>query len=241
MKERPILFSHQRVRALLSGQLRQTRRIMKSQPLEPGQDNHEGCYGIDVLSNHLQGNRVLSLDNLSHHCPYGQPGDRLWVRETWRGPIVPAEEIVNFQQSPSQFKSQIIASIRPIPTFIVRTIGKSWGMASGHSYAALGQPHRSAYHRHQGRKIQDISDDDVMAEGVPLDTHFLNNFSPCTAKPDRQKTPTARSGPGYTAATAGKQIPGFGCLNLSQSDWRLSLPLAEKSEKDDQVAVEKRK
>ncbi len=104
MKERPILFSHQRVRALLSGQLRQTRRIMKSQPLEPGQDNHEGCYGIDVLSNHLQGNRVLSLDNLSHHCPYGQPGDRLWVRETWRGPIVPAEEIVNFQQSPSQFK-----------------------------------------------------------------------------------------------------------------------------------------
>ncbi|CAY73975.1 hypothetical protein EPYR_01595 [Erwinia pyrifoliae DSM 12163] len=177
MKERPILFSHQRVRALLSGQQRQTRRIMKSQPLEPGQDNHEGCYGIDVLGNHLQGNRVLSLDNLSHHCPYGQPGDRLWVRETWRGPIVPAEDIVRYQQSPSQFKKADYCQYQ----------------ADSSIYSADDQEQLGGWQAgiHMPRwasridllitdirveKIQDISDDDVMAEGVQVETHFLNNF-----------------------------------------------------------------
>lgn len=43
MKERPILFSDQRVPALLSGQQRQTKRIMKSQMFGSVQDNYEGC------------------------------------------------------------------------------------------------------------------------------------------------------------------------------------------------------
>lgn len=115
MKERPILFSDQRVRALLSGQQKQTRRIMKSQLFGPGQDNHEGCYGIDVLSNNLQGNRVLGMENLSYHCPYGQPGDRLWVRETWRGPVVPPAKWRNISRPPRSLRTSTTASIVPIP------------------------------------------------------------------------------------------------------------------------------
>lgn len=69
MKERPILFSAPMVRALLGGSKTQTRRVVKPQPTmyEPGQ-----CVGVSDMIN----------DSLI--CPYGQPGDRLWVRETHR-------------------------------------------------------------------------------------------------------------------------------------------------------------
>jgi len=62
MKERPILFSGPMVRAILEGRKTQTRRVVKPQP---------GCDPRD--DEHLDMGR----------CPYGQPGDRLWVREAW--------------------------------------------------------------------------------------------------------------------------------------------------------------
>lgn len=71
MKERPILFSGPMVRAILGGRKTQTRRVVKPQP------NGE----IDNLGD---GQTLISLSsNKTWICPYGQPGDRLWVRETW--------------------------------------------------------------------------------------------------------------------------------------------------------------
>jgi len=61
MKERPILFAAPMVRAILAGQKTQTRRV---------------CKGQRELSN--------AYDFPLDRCPYGQPGDRLWVREAWR-------------------------------------------------------------------------------------------------------------------------------------------------------------
>lgn len=70
MKERPILFSAPMVRAILSGQKTQTRRVVKGMALEwlqPGMFTPE---------------YVAHPENFL--CPYGLPGDRLWVREAWR-------------------------------------------------------------------------------------------------------------------------------------------------------------
>lgn len=66
MKERPILFSAPMVRALLAGTKTQTRRIVKARDLE-WMDVHQG---------------LREPDN-AERCPYGQPGDRLWVRENF--------------------------------------------------------------------------------------------------------------------------------------------------------------
>ena len=66
MKERPIIFSAPMVRALLAGTKTQTRRIVKARDLE-WMDVHQG---------------LREPDN-AERCPYGQPGDRLWVRETF--------------------------------------------------------------------------------------------------------------------------------------------------------------
>jgi hypothetical protein len=64
-KERPILFSGPMVRAILAGRKTQTRRIVKNQEWY----NLKGDYG----------DRLRGVDR----CPYGHPGERLWVRETW--------------------------------------------------------------------------------------------------------------------------------------------------------------
>ena len=72
MKERPILFSAPMVRAILAGQKTQTRRVVKPQP-DPGCVGHFGL-----------GNPFVRTAERNVGCPYGQPGDRLWVRETWR-------------------------------------------------------------------------------------------------------------------------------------------------------------
>lgn len=70
MKERPILFSGPMVRAILEGWKTQTRRVVKAEHLrgsmEPGQVLNE-----------------RTTNDAPRWCPYVQPGDRLWVRETW--------------------------------------------------------------------------------------------------------------------------------------------------------------
>lgn len=178
MKERPILFSDQRVRALLSGQQSQTRRIMKSQLFGPGQDNHEGCYGIDVLNNHLQGNRVMGMENLSYHCPYGQPGDRLWVRETWRGPVIEQDQMAEYQRSPAQFKTAEYCQYRSDTSQFSTAEDEAdqFGWQAGIHMPRWASRINLLVTGIRVEKIQDISDDDVIAEGVQTDSHFLNNF-----------------------------------------------------------------
>ncbi|MED5026609.1 hypothetical protein [Pseudomonas aeruginosa] len=73
MKERPILFNDQMVRAILDGRKTVTRRVMKPQP--------------DFLGSMVDPNTPFKTLDAGLHaritCPYGEPGDRLWVREAW--------------------------------------------------------------------------------------------------------------------------------------------------------------
>lgn len=82
MKERPILFSGEMVRAILDGRKTQTRRPMKPQP-DPRFCDPIWQYGSDWVPNQCV-NADLRGAPSRFQCPFGQPGDRLWVRETWR-------------------------------------------------------------------------------------------------------------------------------------------------------------
>ena len=85
MKERPILFNAPMVRALLAGTKTQTRRVVKPQPhedrLHRSVDSPDKfvCAGEHTW---WSGNHTQSIYH-SARCPYGKPGDRLWVRETF--------------------------------------------------------------------------------------------------------------------------------------------------------------
>jgi len=92
-KERPILFSGPMVRAIIEGKKTQTRRVVK---LPPNVDAtildkwHKGKYsGHGVVHGFVPLNRHGGIATHAFHdhcvfCPYGVPGDRLYVRENLR-------------------------------------------------------------------------------------------------------------------------------------------------------------
>lgn len=89
MKERPILFSAPMVRAILPGNKTKTRRIVQWGRVHMDGISPDMCNenGYKALSDDRKSIRVApwtkhALELLV--CPYGQPGDRLWVRETWK-------------------------------------------------------------------------------------------------------------------------------------------------------------
>jgi len=72
MKERPILFKTEMVRAILDGRKTQTRRVIKPQP-------PCGLGKLDVSEPIW----TYTESDREWRCPYGQIGDRSWVREAW--------------------------------------------------------------------------------------------------------------------------------------------------------------
>ena len=86
MKERPILFSGEMVRAILDDRKTMTRRVINQTPAGFRFD------GFITDGTKDRGKAVFSpsenfqydiTGNIKVLCPYGQPGDRLWVRETF--------------------------------------------------------------------------------------------------------------------------------------------------------------
>ena len=66
---RPILFSAPMIRALLAGTKTQTRRLVK------------GEFGkLDDGTPTLTGLPLIGCRTVLSRCPYGKPGDLLWVR-----------------------------------------------------------------------------------------------------------------------------------------------------------------
>jgi hypothetical protein len=87
MAELPILFSGPLVRAILSGAKTQTRRLVKPQPA-PNSPYDGGTSWVFRPKEgvHIPVGTVGHLtvaEKMGLRCPYGVPGDRLWVRETW--------------------------------------------------------------------------------------------------------------------------------------------------------------
>ena len=83
MKESPILFSAPMVRALLAGTKTQTRRIFKPDRMTWDANGRYTTYAMRGGELSTTGSGPFKPSSWLHYCPYGQPGDRLWVRETF--------------------------------------------------------------------------------------------------------------------------------------------------------------
>ena len=85
-----MIFNGELVRAILDGRKTQTRRIIKPQPVmyEPGQSIH-----------------VSDMINDALRCPFGQVGNRIWVREAFQGPLVSEELLEEYRAYPEKFEN----------------------------------------------------------------------------------------------------------------------------------------
>lgn len=91
---KPINFNSEMIRALIAGRKWQTRRVMKPQPPSWIRDFGYNCFtpkgsisGFGVYENEGPAQKFFK-------CPYGQPRDRLWVRETWVGAYDDSDNLI---------------------------------------------------------------------------------------------------------------------------------------------------
>ena len=117
MTERGMIFNSDMVRAILDVRKTQTRRIIK-----------DCTVGRDPISKFIQiGKKFIGCypedvpELIRECCPYGVPGDRIWVRETFQGPLFDFEQMEAYQEDSSKFKKPEFcvykADGKPAPEF----------------------------------------------------------------------------------------------------------------------------
>lgn len=89
MKERPMIFNAEMVRAILDGRKTQTRRIMKPQPTPCTLQKGGHWWPSNVFKTMLHIEEEMQNGKggwgglVGDACPFGDVGDRIWVREAW--------------------------------------------------------------------------------------------------------------------------------------------------------------
>lgn len=113
MRERPVLFSAPMVRSLLDGSKTQTRRVLKQAvgpSLSVGIEDESGVAELSWLHGDGPGHDVHETIKRVP-CPYGAPGDRLWVRETWAH-HVHAQSAQRADDGPFVYAADGVAALR---------------------------------------------------------------------------------------------------------------------------------
>ncbi|MFV0892431.1 hypothetical protein [Pseudomonas kurunegalensis] len=168
-KERPILFSGHMVRAILEGRKTVTRRPVKVQPRTKGDI---GSYGLGQPFI-----RHPDPTKRNPECPYGRPGDRLWVRETHKiatGKAGDSQACVRYEAD-----GDYQAKVLPLPEAIgPRTFDRTRPSIHMPRWASRILLEITAV---RVELLQDITEEQAEAEGV----NFLRHV------PDADETLTA--------------------------------------------------
>lgn len=152
MKERPILFSAPMVRTILEGRKTVTRRVLKFNAA-----GRAAYFGKQWHPDDL---------DIAKACPYGQPGDRLWVRETWR-----TDSGLDMQK-PSSFCAW---PVKYLADNAARTCGALFGNTNGKTRVSIHMPRWASRITLEVtgvrvERLQDITPAQILAEGVLIHT-----------------------------------------------------------------------
>jgi hypothetical protein len=185
MRERPILFSAPMVRAIVAGTKTQTRRVVKWREVVPGLNMGFSGLRVDstpagwVLESDTRNSREWRCEPTP--CPYGKPGDRLWVRETW--------QIADWNDAGEpciRYAADLAVRWPALPMESTDWAQDTWAALSDPDNVlidgrAADRRWRSSIHMHRWasritlevtgvrvERLQDISEEDAIAEGIEL-------------------------------------------------------------------------
>lgn len=181
MKETGIIMSGPNIQPILADLKTQTRRIVRSQP----KVSENGFLMGEWLKKPFGGLILPKLSDLTMYCPYGQPGDRLWVRESWDflpdidsesvsncGIVYWADGAVESRFAPSSFNPMIYGHERHRPSIHM----PRWASRILLEITAV-----------RVERLQDISEEDARAEGVLLSERSIYPDSDWPEFPDSYK------------------------------------------------------
>lgn len=171
MKERPILFSGPMVCALLAGTKTQTRRVVKVGFCGFDGKRMSADHDSDLFRRETDGALCLQVSPNEFKvlmCPYGQPGDRLWVREAWSANTAHPELLV-----PGESGGHLR---NPLITYLADGAArqcheKLFNVAFGKGRPSIHMPRWASRLTLEitdvrVERLRDISDADIQREGV---------------------------------------------------------------------------
>ncbi|WP_444938698.1 hypothetical protein [Microbulbifer sp. JMSA002] len=175
MKERPILCNEDMVRAILDGRKTQVRKLIKPQPFN-GASDEEAIKQIGGLpprpSLHQVINQAWRSGCADIPCPLGKPGDRLWVRETWKSSISHSFAMDTCDCEDVQVEYLADGSFK---FFRDDNIAEGWAMPKsaqeGNNTPSIHMPRWASrinleIANIRNGRIQEINEEDAKAEGV---------------------------------------------------------------------------
>ena len=193
MGERPIIFSGTMIRAILAGTKGQTRRIVRELP-----GNRGALVGEHVLfwrRGEEDPRRWCGCDGLGSlgwvHCPYGEPGDHLWVRETWgdadryyQGHDNDTPGVIAYRADLSAIQYDA-PKPRPIPKYDL----DQWNWDKMTWRPSIFMPRWAsrltlAVTDVRVERLQDISEEDIAAEGCTVDAVAEMTGVPWSSMPE---------------------------------------------------------
>jgi hypothetical protein len=194
VKQIPILLNGEMVRAILDDRKTQTRRVVKSidhdlldmmsedaESGDPDSELLELLYGPSTDDN---GKSVADQWMVRCiECPeegvltlgqgFGRVGDQLWVRETWQGPLVPYELSHELFKHSEQFESPQYCEYRAdgglTPVFINADDEQCQRWRPSIHMPRWASRITLEITDVRVERLQDISEDDSMAEGIPFE------------------------------------------------------------------------
>jgi hypothetical protein len=150
MRELPIRYLAPMVRAVRAGDKTQTRRIVNDQA-DMEFDPNDPTYGPYWLSYATE----AEGKDAKVQCPYGKPGDRLWVQEAWR--VSSAHDYLPPSQLPRGLTVEYLAD--------------GSGMLDGKTRPSIHMPRWASritleVTEVRVQRLNNISEADALAEGI---------------------------------------------------------------------------
>lgn len=193
--DRPILFSGPMIPPILQGLKTQTRRVMNPQPDE--------SFTVDYLKNERRSygwswkrkEVYIDLAKAAAFSPYGKPGDRLWVRESWcpvSDPFVGACEAVGYAAD-KDFRVVPEGSFKEGWTVFNWEKPEIWKFRPSIHMPRWASRFTLEIMIVRVERLQEISEEDAKAEGVAaLTLDFTDKQKDLWCRRSRQIDPKAK-------------------------------------------------
>ncbi|HGY4912789.1 TPA: hypothetical protein ACNU9R_002480 [Citrobacter freundii] len=192
MKDRGMIFNGEMVRAILDGRKTQTRR-----PLKWKQTRFTEIGEREDGSNWPWSEDTEKVCDHWHPCPFGAVGDRIWVRETYQGPLFDYEHMESYLEDSSKFEKPDFCMYRadgkPAPEFYDADDNLHCGWRPSIHMPRWASRITLEITDVRVERLNGISETDAEAEGINMEALFdSQDCYDCIADHNMTGRPTAK-------------------------------------------------